>query len=382
VRTKINGNKFNLQANLFERFLFSLVLYKNDKLNSISVQNERAKLIARMISIERWFILRGATAGAICGIVCSLGVYLAEPFWIEGPSPLIELLPYYCISLGIGAIATLFEICYLYWDGARCSLSMGILAGVMKEEGRDDLEAIDLSLLRAGLETPPCTQIWHGIDPLFGISRFRIISVALLYKLKIAATSALVKGLVRKIVARLSGRVVARSLVELVTVPVFALWNAFICRKIMREARLRALGPHLVIEIYKNTFPQGFSTLEKALQEAYLLSIREKIVTSNCRHPNLARMARKMFDEASVSTSKLFDNQCLVSKISKMSLSMQKMVFEFLIAISALDGKITKKERLMIARIAGFVKVDPALAIRKAKLYAASAIDKGFILQA
>lgn len=375
MKTTDTQKASNSPASFVERAFLSLVSERYRNMTMTPPPVDRDGLISRMISIERGVMFRGALAGAACGCACALGVELAEPLWIENPKSFWDMLPYYSLSLGIGAVATVFEIAFLFWDGARSAVAMGSLAEVLKEDENEDLEKMELSLLRAGLETPPPSTVWRGIDPLFQSSRLRILIVTLLYKLKIAGTSALVKGLFRKIVARLSGRVVARSVVELAAIPVFAMWNAFICRKVMREARVRALGPSFAEEVYEIAFPKGFSCLDEAVQKACIMTIREQIVATSSRHPNLARMGYKLFTNDSVTHLDEADQGGLASTLSDLESSERKMVFEFLLVICALDGKVCTKERRMLRRLGPVVGLDSAEAINRAKSYAESVMD-------
>lgn len=346
------------QPSLIERVFLSFVSSHSSISGNVAFLEDRVDIVKKMLSIERGFMFRGALAGVLCGCFCALGVELAEPFWVDSPSTFTELIPYYSLSLGIGAIATLFEIAFLFWDGARSSINIGSLTGVLSEEENEHLEKMELSLLRAGLENPPPSDVWNGIDPLLGANRFRIIASAIIYKLKIAATSALIKGLFRKIVVRLSGRAISRSVVELVAIPVFALWNLFICRKVMREARLRALGPYLVEEIYSVVFPNGFNSLSEALQQSCIIAIKDQIIATNRRHPNVARLGNKIFLNTDLDLTTIMAAEDVSSIASSLTASQQKWVFEFLLFICVLDGRICPKERRMLKKWASVMAVD------------------------
>jgi len=367
------------KPSLIERVFLSSVSSHSINSGNAAFLEDRVDLVKKMLSIERGFMFRGALAGALCGCFCALGVELAEPLWVDSPSTFSELIPYYSLSLGIGAIATLLEIGFLFWDGARSSIIIGSLTGALCEKENEDLEKMELSLIRAGIESPPPSDVWNGIDPLLGANRFRIIATAIIYKLKIAATSALIKGLFRKIVVRLSGRAVSRSVVELAAIPVFALWNLFICRKVMREARLRALGPYLVEEIYGVVFPNGFESLSEALQRSCIIAIRDHIIATNRRHPNVARLGNRIFLNTNLDLPTIMAAEDVSSLVSKLTATQQKWSFEFLLFVCVLDGKLCSKERRMLKKWASAMAVDFTNFEIRASKYIKSFMENGSV---
>ena len=75
-----------------------------------------------------------------------------------------------------------------------------------------------MNLIRASLEMDNSESQQFGIDPLSDRRRWVLVLRALMYKAKIFATNFIAKAIAR----RLFGRVLGRSLIELVAVPVFA----------------------------------------------------------------------------------------------------------------------------------------------------------------
>ena len=105
------------------------------------------------------------------------------------------------------------------------------------------------------------------------------------------------------------------------------------------------------------------------------MTIREQIVATSSRHPNLARMGHKLFTNASATKLDEAEHGGLASTLSNLDSSQRKMVFEFLLVICALDGKVCAKERRMLRRLAPVVDVDSAEAISRAKNYAESVME-------
>ena len=323
-----------------------------------------------MRSIESGVVWRGSFAGAICGFVSAFGVEFADQFRFAGPSSFWQQLPFYLISFGVGAIATVLEITFILWDGTRSALRIGEVAQVLDVQESVELERMELSLVRAGLDVPAPRTPWRGIDPLLGSSRWQILFVALLYKLKIAGTSVIVKGLFGKISARLSGRILSRSVVELAAVPVFALWNAYICSRVMREARVRALGPSLTEELLKRAFPNGFESLDRDLQRACIACVRDQIIIAKCRHPNLIRMGHMLFVCSRFVTFDEIGEFTVFSALENALPPQKKIILEFFLIITVLDGKLSSKDCRMINRLALVAGMDSKNTVKRAKIYA------------
>ena len=58
----------------------------------------------------------------------------------------------------------------------------------------------------------------------------------------------------RRILGRVAVRSVLGALVPFVAVPVTATWNALLTWKLLREARIRAMGPSAVAELVDGVF--------------------------------------------------------------------------------------------------------------------------------
>jgi tellurite resistance protein len=336
----------------------------------------REARIERIKEIERGVVWRGALAGAVSGLAAAGGVQLADPLFIETPAHWSDMLPYYGVTLGISGGATIIEIAFLFWDGARGALHIGVVADSLDAEGETELGTMEMTLLRAGLETPPPRTLWRGIDPLATKSRARLLLFSLLYKAKVGGTSAIVKALVRKIAARLGGRTVARSVVELAAAPVFAIWNAVVCKKVMREARIRALGPSAVEQIYEQCFPRGFGSCSTDEQKACFLVLREEIVAAGRRHPNVTRMGYRMF----VNTSYEFDPEdpeTFDQVLERLSEAESERVVNFALMLAVLDGNLTRNEKNLATEMARRAGIEDADARLQAHL---EAVENGGLL--
>lgn len=135
---------------------------------------------------------------------------------------------------GVGVL-TVIEIAFLYWNALRAITRIGGVVGVSMKSGSGS-NLLATGLARSALEMPnPQTEI-YGIDPYALMPRWRLLIQNLLYKAKVGATSFVLRILLRRIFAR----AVLRGYIPLLAIPLYAIWNAVITWRVMREARLRA----------------------------------------------------------------------------------------------------------------------------------------------
>ena len=304
-----------------------------------------APVLKRM---ERGVVLRGALAGALSGVAAALGMLLAEPYApLEGePAGWEDQVIFYAIFLSVAMIATVLEIAYLYYDGMKVAVRMGRVTGAVDAAADTSSEEVKLALIQAGLEIPARQTPLFGIDPLAEKKRWLLLLFALSYKLKISVTSFVVKAFVKRLFARFSGRVLGRAAIELIAVPIFALWNAIVCRQVMRQARIRALGPLLVDETIALLVPQGLENTSADFRLSLLLTLRQHIMSCGCFHPNTVLLTKRILSAGSEGSDVTPDIQGdLHEHLNALSPDQQKLLVEFFTLLCAYGGHPRRAER-------------------------------------
>jgi len=321
----------------------------------------RRQLVKTMRPIERGVIFRGALAGALCGAASYLGVLTAEPFYIETvpTSPWWTNWVFYSLALGIAIVATIGEVTYLYYDAIRGAVALGRISGGVRNDQQPDSERLKRALVRAGLEIPDRMTPLYGIDPLQESSRWRLLVFTAAYKLKVSATNFAVKALLRRYSARVSGRSLGRSIVEIVAIPVFALWNAWVCHSVMAQARVRALGQLLADDVFDVVFPKGVSALSPALQNACFLAIREQVVRAAAFHHNMILVTHRFMQEATaIDTDPETGPKDLSAILPSLPAPQRAAVLEFFVLLCALDGKVWRWEMRNIKTLYAAAKIE------------------------
>jgi hypothetical protein len=301
--------------------------------------------------VERGAIARAALAGAISTVIAAaVEVTIAQP--LLGRRPRLATWEdqgrFYAVVALATVVTSILEILFLYWDGLRAVHRLSREAGLDLFPNEDDDKALAGAMARAALELPNPTAMLFGVNPHREASRLRLVVASLVYKAKISVTNFLMKALVR----RMLGRAFVRGWLPFVAVPITAAWNGFICWLIMREARIRAMGPSLV-------FASGI-TLSPIARTAALRAIASSIVRTEDVHPNLAALfyevARRV-DRlprergraiATDDDGDLDDPRVFLERVAGLAPDEQRIVLQILAIASIIDGRLTRAEKRLL----------------------------------
>jgi hypothetical protein len=306
---------------------------------------------AALRRIERGAIIRAAVAGALSAVVAAVAEVLAQP--ILGPksrhATFEQQVQFWSIVGGATALASIVEILYLYWDGLRATHALSRAAGLdLFPSEKDDDAALAGAMARAALELPSPTGRFLGVDPFRESSRFRIVMASVVYKLKISVTNFAVKALVR----RMLGRAFVKAWLPFVAVPITAGWNALICWLIMREARIRAMGPSAAFEMltiaYGSLPPE---VLDEPTRRVAVRAVASSIVRTEDMHPNLAAVLREVMERApkdDVDGEDLDAPKMFLSRLAKLGATQQRFILRVLAIASVIDGRLTRAEKTLL----------------------------------
>jgi hypothetical protein len=329
-----------------------------EALDAIHLLNPSERAALRRI--ERGAITRAAIAGGLSTIIAgAVEIGIALP--MLGPRPryatFSDQVRFYAVVGVATVITSVIEILYLYWDGLRAVHRLSHEAGLDLFPRQDDEKALVSAMARAALELPNPTGSLFGVDPRREASKFRLFIASLVYKLKVSVTNFLAKALVR----RMLGRAFVRGWLPFVAVPITAAWNAYVCRLIMREARIRAMGPSAAREMIDIAFA-GDPQLSVAGKAATLRAVASSIVRTEDLHPNLAALLHEvagrvrdvaMLDpkqrlDAADDRGDLDDSRAFIASLESLGAEEQRTVLRVLAVASIIDGRLTRAERRLL----------------------------------
>jgi hypothetical protein len=312
-----------------------------------------------MRRVERGAILRACAAGALSTIVSAAAEVLAHPLLGPHPdtAPVSAQLEFWGIVLGATIGASIVEIAYLYWDGLRSVHKLAHVAGLdlflddTHIEGHGERAAVAHAMARAALELPNPTGAVLGVDPRREASKLGLVLASIVYKLKISVSNFLIKAIVR----RMLGRAFVRAWVPFVAVPITAIWNGLVAWLVIREARIRAMGPSAVVEMVSNVLSTHPETLSGDGQAAALRAVASSIVRTRDLHPNLVALltyAKSRLGEADAGaperTRALDDSRSFLAALHTLVPIEQTLVLEMLSVAAVIDGRVTPSERRLL----------------------------------
>ena len=285
---------------------------------------------------ERKAIWRLAIAGGLSALVAALAeVYLRIYFGIldDELSFRPEVLSFWGILIVVTMLATGIEILYIFHESLRATHRLAQIAGLDPFSDREPHLAVAASLARAALELPNPPDPRININPSREVSRWQLIFSAVIYKLKIMASNVLMKLLLR----RLLGRVATRMWLAFIAVPITAIWNAVVGYFVLKEARIRTLGPSLVLE-FSEQLMSGADTFSLPLRLCLLQAVGSSIVRSADLHPNLAFLFFHLAEKLDLKEKEEYDNSSLFLKnLRKLKPGEQSYVLKVL-ELSAIIG--------------------------------------------
>ena len=348
------------------------ILVRQSKAEPMDVKLDRKTRISLLKGVSRRAVFWSGMLGAITGALIVFLTVLASPLEPKGGGYGSEFFLYYSIVLGIGAVLTIIELLILYLMTMRNARTIATMSGIKPNSALDDeAEAsLLLSMIHAGIEAPNSTSPLHGIDPVVNIPRWRLIFAAVAYKAKVSTTKILMKAIWRRILVRVLGRSVSRTIIELVSIPVFAGWNAVVTNRVMRELRVRALGKETVEEALALLYPNGFETLPDEARNGCLLAVRSQITSIADFHPNVTMFLDRLVEKHGRAPAD-FDNDGniddeeirewmrgkVIGRLVDLSLDDQLIVIRTFAMACALDGRLRSRHRRTLRQMKDQIKV-------------------------
>jgi hypothetical protein len=293
--------------------------------------------------IERGAILRGALAGALSALVSAV----AE---MRAPTASFVL---------ITVAAAALELAFLYWDALRTVHRMARAVGLEPvAPGQPQPAQLAPALVRAALELPSPPDRVLGVDPYRRASRLALLAASVLYKLKIGLTNFVLRAVLR----RLLGRSAVRAYLPLVAVPVTALWNGLVVWWVLRQARVRLLGPSAA-EVMLAAALARASGPSRPLHEAAMRAVGSTVVRKREMHPNLAHALELVSARLEAPDLPEIDDEArFLTALGELPEADRPAVLDVLQMAIVLDGRITRHDRTLWRAAATVVGVPPDVA--------------------
>jgi hypothetical protein len=302
---------------------------------------DAAKMLSRVQRRAVWLaVIIGLVSG---GLIGGSEIYVRQGL-LDGAEDRMswqEQLPAWGVFLAFAGVVSLVEILILYWLALRAIADIYGIAGTAPP--RADARAVEQGLARAGLEFPNPRDSVYGIDPYAYVPSWQLTALALLYRMKVGISSFLVRLLFRRVLSR----VLVRGLIPLLAGPLYAIWNAIITWRILREARIRALGPAAVDE-FMDEFAPDDRSLDKRLCKGLLHGVAEMMMRARDAHPNYVILLSRLVGVCDVEPPLQADWPAQRKAIGKLSKAKQEQALRALCFAAVIASKVTKSQQKLL----------------------------------
>jgi hypothetical protein len=300
---------------------------------------------AGLLRVTRGAIFRAALAGVLNAVATGLGEIYARQHLGHMPehATLVQQAKYYGVY-GVAAIVfAVAEIAYLYWDGLRAVRKLSLVAGLSLDS--EENSEVALALARAALELPNPPEAVLGVNPHREASKLQLVVASLVYKLKISVTNFLFKAVLQ----RALGRFATRHLLAFSAIPINALWNGLVCWSVLREARIRVMGPSAAVEMLDAVLEHEAAPSPE-LVAAIHHAVGSAIVRTRELHPNhvaMLRATRSRLGEPREGLE-LDDSRAFLTALPALSDAERRVALRVLSAAAILDGRLVRSEKLLL----------------------------------
>jgi hypothetical protein len=336
--------------------------------DGVHLLNDRE--LAALRATSRGAVVRAVIAGGLSSLASALAEVAADRYIGVSQTTMDQQLRWWGIVLGVTAVASVLEIAYLYRDSLRAVHRLTVEAGLdLFGNERDERLAVTQALARAALELPNPPRGLYGLDATREATRFELLVAPLVYKLKTSASNFLFKALLRRALGRTALRGYLQTLLPFAAIPVTALWNGVVAWLVVREARLRVLGPSAARQLAGLAL--GDAPLSPAARSAALHAIAGAVVKSVDLHPNLTALLTEVVARVGEPPEgPLGDMERFLEELGALDENEARAVLRLLCVAAVIDGKLHRSERKLLDRAfeRRGLRVDPGAVERLRRL--------------
>jgi hypothetical protein len=299
--------------------------------------------IAAVKKRERIAISLSAFIGAM-GVILLYVPYYIAPEWF--PETVIRIAGrQFSLPLVFGAYSMLLvgiELFLLAMLNIWCAHEVAVATGFLDYESKAHPSKQNL-LVDIGMEKKNKKVLQYGIDPLLGLNRRVLLLWNLLFILKATLTNFLFRFLIQ----RVAGRHLIRAIQDFAGIPIFAFWNAFGTRILLREARIIIMGQNLV-EVFMNRMRHIAQPVGPE-KELYADTMQFIAVNKRDFHQNHFLLTRNVFEMLGIEARQgAWDVSGYLERLASAPAEIREHCVSLIIVGLVLDAKISGRERARI----------------------------------
>ncbi|CAN5634767.1 hypothetical protein BH23PSE1_BH23PSE1_11410 [soil metagenome] len=293
-----------------------------------------------------WAVGLAALAGIISGgMMGGMEIWIREvPLGGEENGDWQEALPWWLGFFAVAGVISAIEIAFLYYLAIRGIAQVTGPTGLaLGGAGYPGLHAS--SLARGALEFPNPRVTIFGIDPYAYVPGWQLLAKNIAYKMKVGVSSFLMRVFLRRVAAR----VAIRGMVPLFAGPLYAAWNAIIIWRIMREGRVRSLGPFAVERVLGELFEDGAPARD--VGEVLLQGAAEMIMRGRDAHGNHVLIVFRLREILGMTEDLRSDWRAEAGKVKKLDDAGRARLVDLLALTALVGSSIRRGQRRMLAEV-------------------------------
>lgn len=296
--------------------------------------------------LERITLWISALIGAVMVLVLYVPQY-ALPGWFAEE---IYTLPFTGItfplsipSLVYGIVLVYIEILMLTALHLYCAHEIAVRTGLFTDAQNKHAGSLS-ELVRIGMEKKDKSLSLYGLDPFQGLSRWAVFLRNVVFTLKATLSNLLIKLLVR----RLFGRYVMRAVLDLLGIPIFAFWNVWASRRVLREARVVIMGEHLLQALATQLQGEIHASYHSLVYDA----LQFVAISKRDYHSNHSRLAALILNRYGIERrSKHLLDKDYAERFRKAPEHVQELCLLIIVLGMIIDGHLSVREKLRLDRL-------------------------------
>lgn len=249
------------------------------------------------------------------------------------------------VMLIYSLVLVVVEIVLLTFLNIWCTHAVAVATGFLNYTNKNEKDRRNL-LVDIGLEKKNKQVLTYGIDPLQGINKKALMAWNLLFILKATLSNILFKVLIQ----RLLGRYAVKALQDFAGIPIFALWNAYGTKVILRQARVIIMGQNLIEELQHRIYKEQAPT--ESFKDLLYDTLQYIAISKRDFHYNHYLLAKNLFELYQIPPQKEHWLETGYYEKLRMADAQEKKICQLIIALGfLLDGKLSYREKQQIAEL-------------------------------
>ncbi len=304
------------------------------------ILSDRQKKALKRVSLETYFL--AALTGVLAVLVVVLPMNLFPDFFGVQHLQLFGYAFDFELYYTLFALAMLFpEIWALNYINLRAVKKICLISGYPNRQYEDYLEQVTL-ITEAGLEMPDKHLQGFEINPYLGLSGFSYYSLILLNKLKATLSNVLVKLLIKRVLGRSALRIVT----DLAGIPVFAFWNAWASRLVIRESLMRVMAHAATKDFLEEIKKEELEAIRGKIALTFNFIAQTKRSYSFAIYTYIREVLRML-----PGLSLKVDHEVKLEELFTGEVEQDRLIAKLLVFGLVVDGRLSLKERLVLKKL-------------------------------